>query len=49
MCMKCGCSTPNDKKSGAMNCGNNGGSSKETIIVPATAWDKGGYDGGNGY
>lgn len=49
MCMKCGCSTPNDKKTGAMACDNNGGSAKEAIIVPSTPWDNGGYDGANGY
>lgn len=48
MCMKCGCSTPNDKKSGAMGCGSNGGSGKQEIVAP-TPWDKGGYDGNNGY
>lgn len=48
MCMKCGCSTPNDKKSGAMDCGSNGGSGKQEIVA-STSWDKGGYDGNNGY
>lgn len=48
MCMKCGCSTPNDKKSGAMDCGSNGGSGK-TVIVGATDSKPGGYDGNNGY
>ena len=42
--MKCGCSTPNDKKSGAQNFGSNGGSGK-TVIVPATDTKPGGYDG----
>jgi len=49
MCMSCGCSTPNDKKSGAMNCGNNGGSAKNGIIVPASDTKPAGYDGNNGY
>lgn len=49
MCMKCGCSIPNDKKTGAMSCDNNGGSAKEGIIVPATDARGGGYDGNNGY
>ena len=35
MCMKCGCSTPNDKKSGPQNFGSNGGSGKQ-VIVSAT-------------
>lgn len=48
MCMKCGCSTPNDKKSGPQNFGSNGGSGKQ-IIVPATDAKPGGYDGNNGY
>jgi hypothetical protein len=47
--MSCGCSTPNDKKSGAMNCGNNGGSAKNVIVVPASDTKPGGYDGNNGY
>jgi len=49
MCMKCGCSTPNDKKSGAVDYGNNGGSAKDGIIVPATDSTPGGYDGNGGY
>ena len=32
-----------------MNCGNNGGSSKNGIIVPASDTKPGGYDGNNGY
>lgn len=48
MCMKCGCSTPNDKKSGPQNFGSNGGSGK-TVIVPPTDSKPGGYDGNNGY
>lgn len=35
MCMKCGCSTPNDKKSGPQNFGSNGGSGK-SVVVSAT-------------
>ena len=49
MCMKCGCSTPNDKKSGAADYGNNGGSAKAGVIVPATDSTPGGYDGNGGY
>lgn len=49
MCMKCGCSTPNDKKTGAITPGSNGGSAKGGIIVKPTGWDAGKYDGGNGY
>ena len=49
MCMKCGCSTPNVKKSGAVDYGNNGGSAKVGIIVPATDSTPGGYDGNGGY
>jgi len=49
MCMKCGCSTPNDKKSGAVDYGNSGGSAKAGIIVPATDSTPGGYDGNGGY
>jgi len=49
MCMACGCSTPNDKKSGAMDCNNNGGSAKNVVIVPATDSTPGGYDGNGGY
>jgi hypothetical protein len=49
MCMKCGCSTPNDKKSAVMNGGNNGGSAKNVIVVPASDTKPGGYDGNNGY
>lgn len=44
MCMKCGCSTPNDKKSGAQNFGSNGSSAKEGIIVKPTDTTPGGYD-----
>ena len=32
-----------------MDCGNNGGSAKGGTVVSATPWDKGGYDGNNGY
>lgn len=47
MCMKCGCSTPNDKKVAApiVTQPNNA----KTVVVPATSWDEGGYDGNNGY
>ena len=48
MCMKCGCSTPNDKKSGA-TVYSNGGSAKNVVIVPATDSTPGGYDGNGGY
>lgn len=48
MCMKCGCSTPNDKKSGAMSPGSNGGSGK-TVVVPASDSRPGGYDGKGTY
>ena len=48
MCMKCGCSTPNDKKTGGTDFGSNGGSGKE-VIVSATDATPGGYDGNNGY
>ena len=34
MCMKCGCSTPNDKKSGPQNFGSNGGSGKSIVVSP---------------
>lgn len=47
MCMKCGCSTPNDKKTGAMDCG--GATGAKTVIVPPTDSRGGGYDGNNGY
>ena len=43
MCMKCGCSTPNDKKSGA-TVYSNGGSGK-SVVVPPTNTTSGGYDG----
>ena len=43
MCMKCGCSTPNDKKSGAMTVGSNGGSAKDAVIVRPTDSEPGGY------
>lgn len=36
MCMACGCSTPNDKKSGAVDYGTNGGSAKNVVVVPAS-------------
>ena len=42
MCMKCGCSTPNDKKSGAMKPGSNGGSGSQVIVKP-TDTKPGGY------
>lgn len=42
MCMKCGCSTPNDKKTGAQDFG--GKTPSQTIIVPATDTKPGGYD-----
>jgi len=48
MCMKCGCCTPNDKINHVMTDVANGGSG-ETVIVPATSWDGGRYDTGNGY
>jgi hypothetical protein len=48
MCMKCGCSTPNDKKSGGTDYGQKGGKG-QTVIVPATDSTPGGYDGNNGY
>jgi len=48
MCMKCGCCTPNDKINHVMTDVANGGSG-ETVIVPATSWDGGRYDAGNGY
>lgn len=44
MCMKCGCSTPNDKKSSVMTPGDNGGSAKNVVIVPASDTKPGGYD-----
>lgn len=44
MCMKCGCSTPNDKKSGAQDYGSSGGSAKQGVIVPPTDSKPGGYD-----
>lgn len=47
MCMKCGCSTPNDKKTGAMNCG--GSTGAQTVIVQPTDTRPGAYDQGNGY
>ena len=34
MCMKWGCSTPNDKKSGPQNFGSNGGSGKSVVVKP---------------
>lgn len=37
MCMKCGCSTPNDKKSGSQNFGSNGGSGSTVIVKPTDA------------
>ena len=45
--MKCGCSTPNDKKTGAQNFG--GATGAKTVIVPPTDSRGGGYDGNNGY
>ena len=48
MCMKCGCSTPNDKKSGPQNFGSNGGSGQTKIVNPTDS-KGGGYDKGNGY
>jgi hypothetical protein len=48
MCMKCGCCTPNDKINHVMQGDSNGGSG-QTVIVPATPWDGGRYDAGNGY
>jgi len=48
MCMKCGCSTPNDKKSGGMDLPN-GKVNGPSVVVPATDSTPGGYDGNNGY
>jgi hypothetical protein len=42
MCMKCGCSTPNDKKTGAVNLPNGG--SAQTIIKSSNS-DKPTYKG----
>lgn len=47
MCMKCGCSTPNDKKSSVMTPGDNGGSAKNVVIVPPTDASGGAYDYSN--
>ena len=44
MCMKCGCCTPNDKKSDVMTPGDNGGSAKSVVIVPSSDAKPGGYD-----
>lgn len=49
MCMKCGCSTPNDKKLGAVDYGNNGGSAKSGVIVGASDTHPGAYEGNGGY
>lgn len=40
MCMKCGCSTPNDKKTGAQDFG--GKTTSQTVIVPPTDSKPGG-------
>ena len=47
MCMKCGCSTPNDKQVAAPIVTQVTGA--KTVVVPATEWDRGEYDGNNGY
>ena len=39
--MKCGCSTPNDKKTGSQNYGGQTGA--KTVIVPPTDTKPGGY------
>ena len=43
MCMKCGCSTPNDKKSGATVYGN-GGSGKSVGGPPSDTTPSGKFD-----
>ena len=43
MCMKCGCSTPNDKKTGPQNFGSNGGSGS-SVVVKSTDTKPGKYD-----
>jgi hypothetical protein len=47
MCMKCGCSTPNDKIVAKPIVTQSTGA--KTIVVPATNSTPGGYDGNNGY
>lgn len=48
MCMKCGCSTPNDKKVAAPMVVPNGPKGQERIVPPSDT-KPGGYDGNNGY
>ena len=48
MCMKCGCSTPNDKKSGPQMFPAKGGKGTTKIVKP-TDTKPGKYDGNNGY
>jgi hypothetical protein len=48
MCMKCGCSTPNDMKNHVMHPGSNGGSG-QTVIVPASPTRPGNYEDAKGY
>lgn len=48
MCMKCGCSTPNDKKTGPQIFLNGKGSGKSEVVKP-TDTKPGKYDGNNGY
>ena len=43
MCMKCGCSTPNDKVVAKPIVAPNGSSGTSRIVPPST-WDKGSYD-----
>ena len=47
MCMKCGCYTPNDKKTGPQMFPN-GKSGKSQVVKPTDA-KPGKYDGNNGY
>lgn len=44
MCMKCGCSTPNDKKVAAPMVLSNGSTGGQSTVVPATDTKPGGYD-----
>ena len=48
MCMKCGCSTPNDKQNHVMHPGSNGGSG-QTVIVPSSPTWPGNYEDSKGY